>query len=58
MDAIREYAERTTLTKEIGDAFAGAALYFRGGRRGRGSVRGHGHMVGTLLPPLQSHTFE
>jgi len=32
----REYAERTTLTKEIGDASTGAALYSRGGNRGRG----------------------
>jgi len=40
MDAIREYAERTTLTKEIGDASTGAALYTRGGNRGRGRGRG------------------
>jgi hypothetical protein len=42
MDAIREYAERTTLTKEIGDASTGAAPYSRGGNRGRGrSGRGN-----------------
>ena len=35
MDAIREYAKRTTLTNEIGDASTGAALYSRGGNRGR-----------------------
>jgi hypothetical protein len=40
MDAIRKYAERTTLTKEIADASTGAALYPRGGNRGRGIGRG------------------
>ena len=40
MDAIRKYAERTTQTKEIGDASTGAALYTRGGNCGRGCGRG------------------
>jgi len=40
MDAIREYAERTTLTKEIGGASTRAALYSRGGNRGRGRQDG------------------
>jgi len=40
MDAIRKYAERTTLTKEIGDASTGAAVYSRGGNRGRGGQGG------------------
>jgi len=35
MDAISEYAERTTLTKEIGDLSTGAALYSRDGNCGR-----------------------
>jgi hypothetical protein len=30
MDAIREYAKRTTQTNDIGDASTGAALYSRG----------------------------
>ena len=45
MDAIREYAKRTTLTKEIGDASTGAALSSSGGnccRGGRGGGRGGG----------------
>jgi hypothetical protein len=45
MDAIREYAERTTLTKEIGDASTGAAIYSRGGNRGCGG-RGGGREGG------------
>ena len=40
MDAIREYAERTTLTKEIGDASTGVALYSGGGNRGCGGKSG------------------
>ena len=36
MDAMRKYAERTTVTKEIGDASSGAALYSHGGNRGCG----------------------
>jgi hypothetical protein len=40
MDAIREYAERTTLTKEIGDASTGVALYSHGGNHGRGGRGG------------------
>jgi len=46
MDAIREYAERTTLNKENGDASTGAALYSRGGNCGRGSGRGRGRRCG------------
>jgi len=45
MDAIREYAERTSLTKDIRDAFTGAVLYSCGGNRGCGSGcsrSGHG----------------
>jgi len=40
MDVIREYAKRTTLNKEIGDVSTGAALYTRGGNRGRGGRGG------------------
>ena len=40
MDVICEYAERTTLTKEIGDAATGAALYSRGGNCGHGGQGG------------------
>jgi len=40
IDAICEYAERTTLTKEIGDGSPGGALFSPGGNPGRGS--GHG----------------
>jgi hypothetical protein len=40
MDAIHEYAKRTTLTKDIGDASTGPALYSRGGNRGRGHLLG------------------
>jgi hypothetical protein len=39
-DAICEYAERMTLTNDIGDAFTEAALYSGGRNRGGGS--GHG----------------
>ena len=42
LDAICEYAERTTRTKEIRDASTGAALYSRGGNCGRGIGRGRG----------------
>jgi hypothetical protein len=35
-DVIFEYAKRTTLTKEIGDASPGAALCSHGGYRGHG----------------------
>jgi len=42
MDAIREDAQRTILTKEIRDAFTGGALYSRRGNRGRGSGHGRG----------------
>jgi hypothetical protein len=45
MDAIGEYARRTTLTEQIGDANPGAALYSSGGNRGRGG-RGGGHRRG------------
>ena len=37
VDAIREHAERRTLTKEIRGASTGAALHSHGGNRGRGS---------------------
>jgi hypothetical protein len=40
MNAIREYAERTTLTQEIGDAATGAARSSRGGNSGCGCGRG------------------
>jgi hypothetical protein len=46
IDAIRKYAERTTLTNEIGEASTGAALYSRGGNRGHGSGRGRGGRAG------------
>jgi len=42
MDAIREYAERTTLTNQIRDASTRAALDSCGGNRGRGSGHGRG----------------
>jgi len=45
MDMIREYAEWTTLTKKIGNASTGAALYSHGGNCGhgwRGGGRGGG----------------
>jgi len=45
MDAIRGYAEPTTLTQEIGDASTGAALYSHGGNHGRGG-RGGGREGG------------
>jgi len=51
MDVNREYAEQTTLTKEIGDAFTGEALYSHGGncgRGGRGCGRGGGRRNGRL----------
>jgi len=51
MDAIREYAERTALTKEIGDASTRAAVYSRGencsrGDGGRGGGRWDGRENG------------
>jgi len=46
MDAIREYAEQMTLTQEIRDLSTGAALYSRGGNRGRGSSHGRGRRGG------------
>jgi hypothetical protein len=43
MDALKEAGERTALTKEIGDAATGSALYTQhGGYRGRGRGQGHG----------------
>jgi hypothetical protein len=42
-NVIRECAERTTLTKEIGDASTRAALYSHGTHHGRGGQgRGQG----------------
>jgi hypothetical protein len=52
MDAICEYAERTTLTKKIGDASTTAALYSHGGNRGRGG-QGAGRGGGVAEIPDQ-----
>jgi len=41
MDVIHKCPERTTLTKEIRDAYTGAAQYSSGGKFGRGG-RGNG----------------
>ena len=46
MDVICEYAERMTQTIEIEDASTGAALYFGGRNRSRGSGRGRGGRAG------------
>jgi hypothetical protein len=40
MDAIVEYADRSTLTKEIGDASTGAGLFTSGGNPDCGRGRG------------------
>ena len=40
MDANHEYAEQMTLTKDIGAASTGAALYSCGGNRDHGRGRG------------------